>query len=184
MVKAYIIIDLQNDYFPGGGLPLHEIHEATAKAAQFLEYARSKPEEYFIIHVRHVFPTPDARFFIEGTPGSQINDAVKPKDGETLITKNHPNTFVDTNLKEVLDREGIKELVVSGAMTNVCIQGTVRAGSELGYKVKLLKDAVTTRDWEYDGKTVTYDQVNTTIFALLDFAGYAELLTTEEAIKK
>lgn len=182
--KAYIIIDLQNDYFPGGKFELKNIEHASSNAAKFLQFARTKPEELLVIHVRHVFaPSEPAPFFEEGTEGSQIHDVVKPLAGETVITKHQPNSFIGTPLQELLTTNGIKELYVSGAMTNICVQGTVRAASELGYKVELLTDAVTTKDWEYDGKTVTYDQVNTAIFATLAF-GYADLVTTSEALSK
>lgn len=179
MTKAYIIIDLQNDYFPDGLFPLVRIHEATAKAAEFLKYAREN--DYEVIHVRHVFPG-GGPFFNEGTKGAEIHEDVQPQGSELVITKNQPNSFVGTILQEVLDKKGIKELVIAGAMTNVCVQGTVRAASELGYKVQLIRDAVTTRDWEYDGKTVTAEQVDTAVFATLAF-GYADLLTTAELTK-
>lgn len=180
-MKAYIIIDLQNDYFAGGKFELVGVDAAAANAALFLEYARSKPEEYLLIHVRHVEKGPDAPFFKENTGGSEINDSVKPKPGELVITKNEPNSFIGTPLQHTLDSAGIKELVIAGAMTNICVQGTTRAAAELGYKVTLLKDAVATRDWEYDGKKATAEQVNVAVFATLAF-GYADLVATKDAI--
>jgi nicotinamidase-related amidase len=183
---AYIIIDIQNDYFPGGAFTLTNIADASAKAAQFLKFVRehnnksSPDDEIKIVHVRHEADE-TGTFFIKGTEGAEISDVVKPQGDETIIVKKHPNSFVGTQLGEILKKEGVDTLYVAGAMANICIQGTVRHASEIGYKVITLKDAIGTRAFEYDGRVVDAEDVKTAVFATLAF-GYSELKNTDDVI--
>lgn len=180
--KAFILIDIQNDYFAGGKLPLVGIDEASVNSAKLLSQIRqnqSLQNDYLIIHVRH--ENSDAvPFFNKGTSGAEIHETVKAEGNETVITKHHPNSFIETNLQQVLDEHKIKDIILVGAMTNMCIQGTARGGQELGYNVTVVKDAVATRDQEFDGKTVTAKDAETVVFATLALWGYAALPSTQE----
>lgn len=182
--QAFIIIDLQNDYYEDGKFPLVGIEEATENAATLLKEVRKLKDEYLIIHVRHEFPVDpkDAPFFGKDTEGSQINEAVKNEPNELVITKDEPNAFVRTNLQQVLDDNKISELIIVGAMTHVCVQGTSRAASEKGYKVTVILDAIATRDLEFGGVNVPAKQVAATVLATLAFA-YAKVITTEEQLQ-
>src|SRR3546814_404976 len=107
--RAIVVVDLQNDYWPSGKWPLTNIEEAAANAARVIEKARSDGDT--VIHVRHEFTSPDAPFFVPGTEGVEINTAVQPIEGEPVVVKNHPNSFRETALKQMLDDEGIEEVV-------------------------------------------------------------------------
>lgn len=182
--RAFILIDLQNDYYEGGKFPLVGVKEATNNAATLLNEVRKSKDEYIVIHVRHEFPVDpkDAPFFGKGTEGSQINEIVKNEPNEIVITKNHPNSFIQTDLQKILDDNKISELIIVGAMTHMCIQGTSRAASEKGYKVTVIEDAVATRDLEFDGLVVPAKHVAATVFSTLSFA-YAKVITTKEQLK-
>lgn len=182
--RAFILIDLQNDYYEDGKFPLVDVKEATDNAATLLNEVRKLKDEYIIIHVRHEFPVDpkDAPFFGRGTEGSQINENVKNESDEIVITKNHPNSFIQTDLQKILDGNKVTELIIVGAMTHMCIQGTSRAASEKGYKVTVIQDAVATRDLEFDGVVVPAKQVAATIFSTLTFA-YAKVIKTEEQLQ-
>lgn len=182
--RAFILIDLQNDYFEGGEFPLVGINEAASNAAALLNQVRKLKDEYLIIHVRHEFPADpkEAPFFGKGTEGSQTNEIVKSEPSEIVITKNEPNSFVRTDLQQILDDNKVTELIIVGAMTHICVQGTTRAASEKGYKVTVVQDAVATRDLEFGDVTVPAKHVSATVFATLAF-GYAKLLTTKEQLQ-
>ena len=184
MPKAFILIDLQNDYYEKGNLPLIGIKEATDNAATLLREIRKLKDKYVIIHVRHEFPVEaeDFPFFKSGTDGSQIHEDVKNESNEIVITKHEPNSFVGTNLQQVLEDHKVSELVIVGAMTHMCVQGTSRAASEKGYKVTVVQDAVATRDLEFGGVTVPAKHVAATVFATLAFA-YAKMITTLEQLE-
>lgn len=64
----------------------------------------------------------------------QFMETVKPQADETVIVKNHINSFLNTNLKEILDTNDVTELVVIGAMSHMCIDAAVRAAADFGYQ--------------------------------------------------
>lgn len=66
-------------------------------------------------------------------------------------------------------------------MSNICIQGTVRAAAEFGYNVTVLKDSIGSRDFEFNGHVAKAKDVETTVFATLAF-GYCELKDTDDVI--
>ncbi len=174
---ALLVIDLQNDYFPGGRMELDDPDAAAAHAARAI--ARFRADGKPVIHVRHLSVRPGATFFIPGTSGAEIHDSVKPHGGETLIEKNFPNSFRDTNLKEILDKQKIRHLVVAGMMTHMCVDASVRQAADLGYKVTLLADACATRAQTFSGETVPARQVHAAFLAALN-GFYAKVIPTHE----
>lgn len=163
---ALLIIDIQNDYFPGGAMELEGADAAAAKAAAAL--ARYRDQDLPIIHVRHLSVRPGSTFFIPGTSGAEIHAGVRPKAGETVIEKNFPNSFRATDLQKRLDDLQVKNLVVAGMMTHMCVDATVRQAADLGYKVTLLADACATRAQKFAGETVPARQVHTAFLAALN----------------
>ena len=73
MNKALLLIDIQNDYFPGGAWELSHVDEAAAQARLALERFREQHRPVF--HVRHINTRPGAAFFLPDTPGSEIHTA-------------------------------------------------------------------------------------------------------------
>ena len=67
--KALLLIDLQNDYYPGGNFELAGIDQASATAAALL--AQFRDQGRHVVHVRHEFPTADAPFFRPGSAGAE-----------------------------------------------------------------------------------------------------------------
>ena len=107
--QALLLIDIQQDYFPGGENELEGMEAATQKAKALLEASRAA--KLPVIHVRHEFPTTEAPFFKQGSPGTDINEAVRPIDGEPVITKQHVNAFRETqSSKSLLSEQGIQSL--------------------------------------------------------------------------
>ena len=174
---ALLIIDIQNDYFPGGTMELEGADAAGAKAGQALKSFRDK--RLPIIHVRHLSVRPGATFFIPGTKGAEIHPSVKPGANETVIEKNFPNSFRNTALKEHLEKNNITNLVVAGMMTHMCVDASVRHAADLGYKVTLLGDACATRAQSYGGETVPARQVHAAFLAALN-GFYAKVVDTHE----
>jgi nicotinamidase-related amidase len=166
MTKALLIIDIQNDYFAGGAMQLVGPDGAAHNAARIL--ASFREQGLPVIHVQHQALSPTATFFLPGTDGAKIHESVTPIDGETAITKNFPNAFRGTNLKDVLDGLKLEQLVVVGMMTHMCIDTSVRAANDFGFKVTLVGDACATRDLEFDGRTVAAIDVQAAYLAALD----------------
>ena len=178
---ALIIIDMQNDYFTGGKWPLEGMEAAAANAAQVLAAFRER--QLPVIHVRHEFPSVDAPFFAPGSEGAKIHDRLQPADGEFQVLKHHVNSFKDTELQALLQREGITRLVIVGAMSHMCIDAVTRAAADLGYSNTLLHDACATLDMEFNGRKVSAADVHSAFMAALAFA-YAEVISTEELLAR
>ncbi|MFH7000666.1 cysteine hydrolase family protein [Flavobacterium bizetiae] len=181
---ALIIIDIQNDYFPGGTMELVEPEKAALKAKEVLSYFRENKMP--VIHVQHIALQEGATFFLPNTKGAEINSIVAPLANEKIITKNYPNSFRDTKLLEYLHENNITNLVIAGMMTDVCIDATVRASMDNGFNNTLISDAVATRDRELNGKVVPASQINTAFLAGLNALGglYATVLSSDEFLAK
>jgi nicotinamidase-related amidase len=174
---ALIVIDIQNDYFPGGKMELEGSEAAAQKASKVLEKFRREGAPIF--HVRHLSVRPGSTFFIPGTSGADIHAAVQPKAGETVVEKNFPNSFRSTPLKEKLDAAGVKNLVVAGMMTHMCVDASVRQAADFGYKVTLLADACATRTQSFGGESVPARQVHAAFLASLN-GFYAKVINSDE----
>src|SRR4051812_46310701 len=175
--RALVLIDVQNDYFPGGKWPLTGIEAAADNAAKLLAAARKAGD--LVIHVRHEFPTADAPFFTPGSEGAKTHSNVQGTDGEPVVLKHQVNAFRETDLKNMLDRRGAEEVVICGAMSHMCVDAGVRAASDLGYKCVVVHDACATKDQEFEGTVVAAADVHAAFMAALQF-GYAQLVSTEE----
>lgn len=128
MSQALLLIDLQNDYFPGGAFPLPASTACVANAAKVLAWARARGVR--VVHVQHRELDPVVGFLLEGSPGAETHAAVAPVDGETVVVKRHPNAFRDTKLAETL--AGFDTVIVVGAMSNMCVDATARAARTWG----------------------------------------------------
>ena len=162
---ALVLVDIQNDYFPGGAMALCRPLEAATRAAEVLAAFRRAGRP--VIHIRHEAARPGATFFLPGTPGADIHPAVAPIPGEAVLTKAWPNSFRDTALLKRLREAGADRLVVAGMMTHMCVDATVRAAFDLGFAVTVVPDACATRDLAFDGRTVAAADVHAAFLAAL-----------------
>jgi nicotinamidase-related amidase len=174
---ALLVIDIQNDYFPGGAMELEGADAAAAKAGSAI--TRFRRENKPVIHVRHLSVRPGSTFFLPGTRGAEIHAAVAPQAAETIVEKNFPNSFRATKLEQTLKGLGVKNLVVAGMMTHMCVDATVRHAADLGYKITLLGDACATRTQSYAGEQVPARQVHAAFLAALN-GFYAKVVPSHE----
>ena len=181
MERALLLVDIQNDYFPGGAMELQAMQAAADNAARLLEAFRTRNE--LIIHVQHISKRAGAGFFLPGTKGAEIHHSVAPLAGEPLITKYFPNSFRDTGLADILSGRGIRQLFICGAMTHMCIDSTTRAAFDLGYRCAVAGDACATRELSFKGETISAPQVHGAFLAALGSV-FAEILPTADLIGK
>jgi nicotinamidase-related amidase len=179
MGRGLLVIDIQRDYFPGGAHPLVEPERAAQSARVVLEAYRAAGKP--VIHVQHVWDEPEATFMRPGTPGVEIHPLVAPADGEPVVQKTEPNSFVGTGLEDVLRSRDIDDLVVVGMMTSMCVDSTVRAGVDLGFVVTLVHDACAAPDLEFAGTRIPGSTVHAAFVAALA-DGYAEVVSAEQAV--
>lgn len=111
-----------------------------------------------------------------------FNECVKPNKDEIVVSKNYPSAFLETDLKKKLDQLKVNKLIIAGMMTHMCIDTTVRAAQDYGYKVTVIHDACTTKDLIWNGRTMEARIVHDSIMASLQGI-FAEIKSCEEFCK-
>ncbi len=179
MTTALLLIDIQNDYFPGGKMALERMEEAAASARMLLDAFRERGMP--VLHLRHLSVRPGSTFFVPGTKGADISALVGPAAAEKVIEKNFPNGFRGTKLFDELRAAGVDSLVIAGAMSHMCVDATVRAAFDLGFRCTVAEDACATRTLEFNGATLPANQVHGAFLAALRVP-YASVVRAREAI--
>jgi nicotinamidase-related amidase len=177
MTKALLLIDIQNDYFPGGAMELANSSAAGVKAGKLLQAFRQRALP--IIHMQHISTRPGATFFLPDTVGVEIHESVTPAGSETVFQKNYPNSFRETPLLAHLRDRRISQLVIAGMMTHMCVDSTTRAATDLGFPCVLAHDACAARALSFGGATVSAEDVHTAFLAALNGL-FAKVLSVEE----
>ena len=178
MNTALLIIDIQNDYFPGGKYPLVNPLVAAQNAYMLLQCFREHSGHH--VHIQHIALEPDATFFVKGDSGSDIHDSVAHFVGEPIVYKHEPNSFLNTNLLELLKEWEVERVVICGMMTHMCVDATARAAADLGFQVIVAEDACTTRDLKYGETTIPADHVHKAFLAALK--SYGRVMKSNEII--
>lgn len=164
---ALLIIDMQRDFLePGGfgeslGNDVSLLRNAIAPCQRVLAAARAAG--ICIIHTRegHLPDLSDApvskiqrghprarigsegpmgRILIRGEPGQGIIPELLPIDGEWVIDKPGKGAFYHTELDQLLRRQAIRDILVCGVTTEVCVHTTVREANDRGYRCAVLGD--------------------------------------------
>src|SRR5262249_51261979 len=147
------LLEIQNDYFPNGRIPLEKSVDACARAQTILHAFREKSLP--VIHVQHISTHPDANYFLPCTKGAEFHSSVQPIKGEMIIKKHYPNSFKDTPLLNHLIKNQINHLVICGMMTQLTVDSTVRAAYDLGFTCTVLLDACAARHLEFNNTTIS-----------------------------
>ena len=167
--QALLLLDLQNEMVDpngkigGGGLAkVVEQRSVLPKAAAAIDRARTKGIP--IVYVRLGFRSDylDAlsvaprieklkanKVAVLGTWGTEFPDAIAPRDGDLVVTKQCVNPFFNTGLMTWLQSRGIKRIAIGGVVTNLVVESTARAADDAGLAVTVLQDlcAAPNQDW-------------------------------------
>ncbi len=181
MNTALILIDIQNDYFPGGKMELEGSIEASLCAKRLLQFFRDS--NLPIVHIQHVSVRPGATFFIPDTKGIEFHENVAPLPHETVIRKNYPNSFRETSLLDHLEKESIKRLVITGMMTHMCVDATARAAFDYRFKCAVVADACATKSLSFENELIPGAHVHGAFLAALNNV-YADVITTGDFLSR
>lgn len=136
MTRTLLAIDIQNEYFPSGMLPLWQAEETETRIVEAIGKARAKGDK--ILLVRHVSSAPTGLFAADGT-GIYIRPAILAAAGDApVVTKRYADAFQETNLADHLT--GTTELLVCGMMTQNCVVFTALSRDSDGFQVQVLED--------------------------------------------
>jgi nicotinamidase-related amidase len=164
---ALVIIDMQRDFVEPGGFgaalgndvsllartiaPIGRVLDAARRAGMLVVHTREGhradladlPQSKRLrgrLDVKIGDPGPMGRLLVRGEPGHQIIAALAPVAGEPVVDKPGKGAFHATDLGAILSHRGIRQLVVCGVTTEVCVSTTVREANDRGYDCLVLDD--------------------------------------------
>ena len=173
--RALIVVDVQNDYFPGGVWALPDATRTLPNILRLIAKARERGEA--VVFIRHV-AAENSPVFARGSKGTELRPELNVRPDDAVMEKAHPSSFQDTPLAEWLAARKIKALDICGYMTQMCCDTTTRAATERGFTVRLFSDAVCAKDMEFQGEVIPHHVVHKTHLATL--SRFAKVLTTNE----
>lgn len=181
---AVIVIDFQNEYFPGGRMVIPDGASALQNTRRLIKAADAKGIR--VIHVQHVLPA-GAPLFAEGGKTVQFHPDMQPRAGDSVVQKDSVSVFAGASaavMDRTLEDAGIDTLIVTGLMTHACVSGAARdaAAAPRGYRVIVSSDATATRDLELaTGATIDHKTLHAASLATLEDT-YGDVMTTEAII--
>ena len=163
---ALIVVDMQNDFCADGGMATREgfdvtpVREMAGRLPDFCAAAREAG--VLVIFVRNLYTT-EKNFYLSdawleqaarvrkgsytlqgvcaaGHWGGEFYGNIRPESGDVVVTKHRFNAFHNTDLETILRSHGIRTLVFSGCLTNVCVETTARDAFMRDYYVVVTSD--------------------------------------------
>jgi nicotinamidase-related amidase len=145
--RALIVIDLQNDYFPGGKFPLWNTEAVLSHTEAAI--AKAHAQHVPVIIVQHVADSTKgiSPFFNEGSTGVEVHPRIlAAAPNASIVVKTFADSFLNTTLEATLQKLGAEELLICGMMTQNCVTHTAISKSAEKYTVSILSDCCTTVD--------------------------------------
>jgi nicotinamidase/pyrazinamidase len=154
--RALIVVDVQNDFCPGGSLAVAGGDEVIAPLNNVIREFLDRGEPVFKTRDWHPAKTKHFKAFggiwpvhcVQGTHGAEFHSALNDDPRITIISKGIDESadgysgFDGTSLAQLLHDEGIEEVWVGGLATDYCVKHTVLDARREGFKVKALGEAM------------------------------------------
>ncbi len=151
---AVLVIDMQNDFASQEkNTPerWNQIHKIIPNIQKILQKATDN--KIPIIYTREMHRASgvdlgieidfEEQHCIEGTPGAEIIEELKPKEGDYLVTnKRRYSAFMGTDLEILLRGLKVENLILTGAFTDVCVLATAMEARALDYRIVIPEDSV------------------------------------------
>ncbi len=175
--RALVVIDVQNEYFEGGGLPIE--HPPVAQSlpnitrAMDAAYAAGTP----VVVVRHHAPA-GAPVFQADAHNGRLHPEVEKRPRDHLVTKAFPSVFTGTDFGDWLAARGIDTLAIAGYMTHNCDASTVFEAMHRGLKVEFLSDASGALPYANAAGRASAEEIHR-VFSVVFHSNFAAVTTTE-----
>jgi len=160
MKRALLVIDVQNEYFAGGALP---ITHPTGHLETILRVMDAAADRMQTVVIQHYFPQPEMPFFQKGTRGWELHDEVAKRSADLHVDKTLPGSFTNTPLENWLRERDIATVAIAGYMSHMCCDTTARQAVHLGLKVEFLRDATGTLPLSNSAGDVTAEELHRSI---------------------
>jgi nicotinamidase/pyrazinamidase len=154
--RALIVVDVQNDFCPGGSLAVAHGDEVVAPLNKLIKEFLDRGEPVFKTRDWHPARTSHFKAYggiwpvhcVQETPGAEFHPDLLDDPRITIISKGVDESadgysgFDGTNLAQVLREEEVQEVFVGGLATDYCVKHTVLDARREGFEVKALADAM------------------------------------------
>lgn len=153
--QALIVVDVQNDFCPGGTLAVSHGDEVVGPLNKEIDAFLDRGEPVYKSRDWHPPTTKHFKKYggkwvdhcVQNTPGAEFHPALRDDPRIEVISKglgdkNCYSAFDETNLASKLHQQHVEELVVGGLATDYCVKSTVLDALKRGFKVKALKNAM------------------------------------------
>lgn len=174
--RALVVIDVQNEYFSGGNLPIEypPIAQTLPNVTRAMDAARNAGIP--IVLVQHVAPA-GAPIFASGSHGWQLHPEVARRPHDHLIEKKWASVFTDTDFAEFLASREIDTLSLVGYMTHNCDAATAYEASHRGFKVEFLSDASGALPYANEAGQVSAEEIHR-VYSVVLHTGFAAVVPT------
>jgi nicotinamidase-related amidase len=139
-MDALVVIDVQQGLFSMPQYPPHDGEAVVERIARLVGAARASGMP--VLYVQHAGGEGDPLNITQ--PGFAFRPELAPLASDNVTVKRQPSAFEGTAFDETLKSAGVDHLVICGMETDCCVNATVRAAAERGYRVSLVSDAHTT----------------------------------------
>src|SRR5437588_8341212 len=154
--KALIVVDVQNDCWPGGSLAVADGYQVVAPLNQLIKEFLDRGEPVYKTRDWHPAQTKHFQAYggiwpvhcVQGTRGAEFHPDLSDDPRITIISKGVDESadgysgFDGTNLAQLLREEKVEEVWVGGLATDYCVKHTVLDGLRKGFRVNALADAM------------------------------------------
>jgi nicotinamidase-related amidase len=174
--RALVVIDVQNEYFEGGGLPIEypPIHKTLPNVTRAMDAATAVGVP--VVVVRHHAPK-GAPLFQADTPTGELHPEIAKRPRDHLITKSFPSVFTGTDFAQWLADRNIDTLAVTGYMTHNCVAGTIYEAMHRGMHVEYLADASGSLPYENAAGRATAEEIHR-VFSVVFHSNFAAVTST------
>jgi len=175
---AVVLVEFQNDFTSEGGALHGAVQESMDSTGMLkntqIALAAARAAGATIIHAPIQFAAGyneitshpygilkgvvDSNAFVKGSWGAAIIDELTPAEGDIVLEgKRGLDAFASTNLDFILRSKGLETVVLSGFLTNCCVESTMRSAYERGFEVVTLTDCVGATSEAEHTNAITYD---------------------------
>ncbi|MDI1238871.1 MAG: cysteine hydrolase family protein [Polaromonas sp.] len=178
--RALVVIDVQNEYFEGGGLPIEypPTGQSLPKVTQAMDAASAAGIP--VVVVRH-HAAKGAPLFQADAHNGQLHPEVARRPHDHLVTKTFPSVFTGTDFADWIARERIDTLSLAGYMTHNCDAATAFEAMHRGLTVEFLADASGSLPYANAAGRASAEEIHR-VFCVVFHSNFAAVTSTSDWI--